>query len=166
MGSPRSRPKPPPVGYAARGGRAPTQIWAQWLTNQCDAMSRKDTCEGKRQSQGRVHVWRVANARTFSRSTRGLVRYSQRAATLPARHTTFAGAACRHAQMRIRPGHQKSQEDGRGHKLSLPVSTLIKAQSRGRLRASPLLLDWAWLVAEYPRWRGCPNSKGLLNSIW
>ena len=50
-------------------------------------MSGRAPGERERQSEGCVPASRMAQARTFSRSKRGFMRYSQRAATLPARHT-------------------------------------------------------------------------------
>ena len=70
------------------GDASPPQISsAQKLPLAWERVSGRAPGERERQSEGWVRAWRMAQARTFSRSTRGFMRYSQGAATLPARHT-------------------------------------------------------------------------------
>ena len=70
------------------GDASPKQMSsAQKLPLAWERVSGRAPSEGERQSEGWAQAWRMAKARTFSRRTRGFMRYSQCAAALSARHT-------------------------------------------------------------------------------
>ena len=85
----------------------------------------KSTCEQKRQSEGWVQARRVMKARTFSRSTRGMLRYFQCAARLPGRLTCQQEPCVRSARAGLSLRAQRSQETCRPEKWRPPGSQQI-----------------------------------------
>ena len=100
-----------------------------------------------RQYEGRAQVWCVAKARTFLRSTRGLKRYSQRAARLPGRLTCQQEPCVRSARAGLSLRAQRLQETCRPEKWRPPGSQQIVGATESLGGASGEAISVAWWVA-------------------
>ena len=145
---PKRWPPPPPVRRQRRRTRGRRKDRRSTAPTGWERLSSMGPRSWMGQSEGKVQAWREAKARTFSGSTRGLLRYSHRAATLPGRLT-------RQQELRIRSSRQRPSRralqknpKARDTRGSSPTLGLKIDAKLGRYRLVPLASRRAHRVAE------------------
>ena len=138
-------PPPPPSGRWRRRTRRLRKDRRSTAPTVWERSSQMGTHKLMRQCEGKVQVWRVAKARTFSRSTMGLKRYSQRAATLRGRHTCEQEPRTRSSRRghRLRAqGVSQSAPHVRWPDLSWPLMIASGLGHKGRIGVALPQLQW------------------------
>ena len=157
--SPKRWPPPPPGRRQRRRTRRQRKDRRSTAPTAWERSSRMGPREWTEQSEGQVQAWHVVNARIFSRSTIGLLRYSQRAATPPGRQTC-------EQELRIRSLNEALSWRANGGKRSArrtrwPCSSWPLSSASGLGRCGPVrhVLHWAqWAPRGGGRKR---QSRGL-----
>ena len=140
-------PPPPPDGRRRRRTRRQRTDRRSTAPTGWERSSTMGPRSEMRQYEGRAQVWCVAKARTFLRSTRGLKRYSQRAARLPGRLTCQQEPCVRSARAGLSLRAQRSQETCRPEKWRPPGSQQIVGATESLRSASGKAISVAWWVA-------------------